>query len=377
MIEVIEVKHPGDRAGREFINFPFVLYANSPCWVPPFRRGVHRIIAKRHPFFEHAEGAFFTAFHGDDATGRIAVMENTLANQPPEERTAQFCFFDCIENEEVAATLFEAAEGWARKRGIKLITGPRFSSGTNGVGVLVDGFEYRAAMTMSAYNYSYYRKLIENAGYVKRRDYFSALIDAQSFMMPERITRIAEITERRGRFEVLKFSSKREIEKISGAIGEMHNRTLGLANEVNHLTDREVEAIKKDLLTVADPALIKILSYDAKIVGFLFAFHDVSEELQQGKGKLNPLSIIRIMREAKRTKDLIVNGIGILQEYQRLGGNALLYKELERTVRENVKGARSAELVQIAENTWLMLSDLENLGARVHKTHRVYQKKLY
>ena len=118
------------------------------------------------------------------------------------------------------------------------------------------------------------------------------------------------------------------------------------------------------------------MSFEPKIVGFLFTFRDVSAALQRGNGKLGPGSVIRLMRESKKTRDLIVNGIGILPEYQRLGGNALLYKELERTVRETVRNVRSAELVQIAETTWLMLSDLESLGARVHKRHRLYEKRL-
>lgn len=374
MIEIVEVKHPGDKAGREFLRFPFVLYANSPCWVPPFKRGIRKILAKKHPLFEHADGAFFTAFDGERTVGRIAVIENTL--EPKESRIANFCLFDCVDSQEAASLLFEAAESWAKARSIDEMAGPKFSSGTFGLGVLVEGFEYRAAMTMSGYNYAYYENLIKGAGYVQSKDYFSAIIDVQAFAMPDRISRIAKITEKRGHFEVLKFSSKRELKKISGAIGEMHNLTLGQATGANHLTDREVAAIRKDLLAVADPALIKILTYDAKVVGFLFTFHDVSAALQRGKGRLGPVSILRLVRDAKKSKDLIVNGIGILQEYQRLGGNALLYKELERTVSESVKDARSAELVQIAETTWLMLSDLESLGARVHKKHRVYEKRL-
>ncbi len=376
MIEIKEVLRPTDNAGRGFINFPFILYAHSPCWVPPFRQGMRRIVSKRHPFFEHAEGAFFTAFDGGTVVGRIAIVENQLEDDEKDSRSGTFCFFDSVDSGPVAAALFDAAESWAKKRKIGLITGPRFSSGSYGVGVLVDGFEHRAAMTMSSYNYRYYGDLIEARGYEKRCDYLSAVIDTQSFGMPEKISRIADLTVKRGHFEVLKFSSKRELARISNAIGEMHNRTLGQFNGVNRLTDREVSEVKKDLLTVADPALIKILSYDGRIVGFLFTFHDLSAALQCNKGKITPLGIIRLVRESKKTKDLLVNGIGIIPEYQRRGGNALLYKELERTVRENVKGSQSCELVQIAETTWLMMRDLESLGAQVHKRHRLYEKRL-
>ena len=376
MIEIVEVTRPGSSAGRDFVSFPFELYANSPYWVPPFKKGIRKIIAKHHPMFDHADGMFFTAYDGGRAVGRIGIIENEMSTESQELRTANFSLFDCVENDDAAAALFEAAEEWARQRGVNEIVGPRFSSGTYGLGVLIEGFEHRAAMTMSGYNYPYYGRLIERAGYSKKRDYVSATIDAKTFRMPDRITRIAAVTEKRGHFQVLKFSSKRDLKKMAGPIGEMHNQTLGQANGVNHLTEREVNALRKDLLAIADPALIKILTYDAKVVGFLFTFHDVSAALQKGTGRISPLSILRLMREAKKTKDLIVNGIGILPEYQGLGGNALLYKELGRTVRESVEDARNAELVQVAETTWLMMSDLENLGARVYKKHRMYEKQL-
>ena len=76
----------------------------------------------------------------------------------------------------------------------------------------------------------------------------------------------------------------------------------------------------------------------------------------------------------KRTDRLIINDAGILPRYQRVGGNALLYYELEKTVREsNYRYAdyRYADLVQIAETTTLMLSDIETLGGKIFKTHRI------
>ncbi|MCX7037648.1 MAG: hypothetical protein NT005_00640, partial [Spirochaetes bacterium] len=64
--------------------------------------------------------------------------------------------------------------------------------------------------------------------------------------------------------------------------------------------------------------------------------------------------------------------MGILSQYQRLGGNALLYSELEKTVADRT--FRSAELVQVSERTELMLRDVKTLGARVYKVHRLYER---
>ena len=74
------------------------------------------------------------------------------------------------------------------------------------------------------------------------------------------------------------------------------------------------------------------------------------------------------------TKKILFNGIGILPEYQRLGGNALLYRELERMVQ--TRGFTTVELVQISEKTELMISDAGSLGAQPCKVHRIYKRSL-
>ena len=71
--------------------------------------------------------------------------------------------------------------------------------------------------------------------------------------------------------------------------------------------------------------------------------------------------------------ELLLNGMGILPQYQRLGGNALLYHELEKTAAGG--GFRRAELVQVSERTELMLRDIQTLGGRVYKVHRMYERE--
>ena len=64
----------------------------------------------------------------------------------------------------------------------------------------------------------------------------------------------------------------------------------------------------------------------------------------------------------------------ILPEYQGLGGNALLYSQMEKTVRQT--GFEHAELTQVAETAVQMRRDLENLGSTPYKNHRVYAREL-
>ena len=61
---------------RSFIELPFRLYRGRPQWVPWFRSDVRALLDRRHPFFEHSEGAFYLARRAGRAVGRIAVLES-------------------------------------------------------------------------------------------------------------------------------------------------------------------------------------------------------------------------------------------------------------------------------------------------------------
>ncbi len=192
-----------------------------------------------------------------------------------------------------------------------------------------------------------------------------------SFRLPERISSVADKVLKRGRFAVLRFTTKRTVLRVADRIAALYNETLGDHLEDYPLSEAELEQVKKDLLVIADPRLIKILTYDGAVVGYLFAFRDLSDALQKNRGRLGPLELLRLLAAMRRSDGLIVNGMGILSQYQRLGGNALLYAELARTV----GGAFGrAELVQVSERTEMMLRDIETLGGSVSKVHRMYER---
>jgi len=183
---------------------------------------------------------------------------------------------------------------------------------------------------------------------------------------------VAEKVLSRGRFRVLRFRHKRELKSVAAEIAALYNQTLADHLEDYPLSEAELAQVTKDLLLIADPRLVKILTYDGEIVGFLFAFHDLSRVLQKNRGRLGPVQLLRLLASLRSGDGLILNGMGILPQYQRLGGNALLYNELTKTAIAG--GFRSVELVQVSERTELMLRDIQTLGGRVFKRHRIYEK---
>ncbi len=369
-LQVVRVEGRG--AGeREFIDFPKRLYRGCSEWVPWFDLDMRSLLRRKHPYFGQASGDFFLVREGGRTLGRACVTKNPAYIGQHKTSCAHFYFFDVADDAEAAAALVERLCGWAREHGLGLLRGPILLGGASGSGVLVRGFEHRAAMTMMPYNYPYYGPLLERLGFARHVDLYSMDLPPASFRLPERISSVADKVLKRGRFGVLRFASKRDVLRVAERIASLYNETLGDHIEDYPLSEAELEQVKEDLLVIADPRLIKILTYDGSVVGYLFAFRDLSDALQKNRGRLGPLELLRLLAAMRRSDGLIVNGMGILAQYQRLGGNALLYAELAKTV----AGAFGrAELVQISERTELMLRDIETLGGRVSKVHRMYEK---
>jgi hypothetical protein len=360
---------------RRFVTIPYRLYENHPQWVPPlFIDAETQLNRKKHPFYEHSDADFFIGVRDGHDVGRIAALENRRFNDYHGTRQAQFYLFDCEDDAEAARLLFEQVFEWARKRQLDTIVGPKGFGVLDGYGIIVEGYEHRQMMTMMNYNYPYYVQLVEGNGFTKEVDFVSCYLGADTFHLPARIHSIAERVLARGTLQVQRFRTKNDLRAWADRIGKAYNNAFVNNWEYYPLTQREIAFLLENLLTIADPRLIKVITHGEEAVGFLFGFADVSAALQRAKGRLLPFGLIDIILEVRRTKWLALNGAGILPEFQGRGGNALLYSEMEKTIREY--SFLHADLTQVAETAVQMRKDLENVGGKTYKNHRVYKKGL-
>jgi hypothetical protein len=375
MLTIKQIDTKNKSEVNRFVDLPYRLYKKHPQWVPPIRSDVALMLNKdKHPFYEHSEADFFVATRDGEEIGRLAVLENRHFNEYHHTKNAQFYLFDATNDQEAATELFARAFEWAKNRGLTDIVGPKGFGPVDGYGLLVGGFEHRQMMNMMNYNYPYYVQLVENLGFEKEVDFVSAYLNTETFAIPERIHRIAERARVRSGLEIKRFASKKELLSWAPRIGRTYNEAFVNNWEYIPLTDREIKFVVDNIMLVADYRLFKIITHDEDVVGFLFAFPDISAAMQRINGRLFPFGVIDILLEMRRTKWVSINGAGILSEFHGRGGNALLYSEMEKTIREFK--FQDADLTQIAETAVEMRSDLMNLGGKAYKNHRVYTKQI-
>ncbi len=376
MLTIEKVDTDNKSQVKRFVELLYKLYKDCPQWVPPLYIDAYLPLnRKKHPFFQHSEAEFFLAVRDGEVVGRICGGINRRFNDYHNTKKAQFYFFDSINDLEVARALFDAVSAWSKERGMDTLIGPKGLSPFDGYGILEAGFEHRQMMTMTNFNFDYYPQLVEALGFEKEVDFVSCYLPADAFRIPERVERIAQRVIERGELWVKKFKNKRELVQWAPRIGYAYNKAFIHNWEYYPFTERDVKYAVDNVFLVADHRLIKIILHRDEIVGFLFAFPDISAALQRAKGRLVPFGLIDILLEMKRTKTVSGNGMGILPEFQGKGGNALLYYEMGKTV-FGFNQFEHVEMTQVAETTRQMRADLKNLNGVEYKNHRVYRKSI-
>jgi hypothetical protein len=376
MLNVEKVDTENKKQVKRFVELQHHIYKNCVQWVPPlYIDAYNQLNREKNPFHEHSDVDFFLTVRDGRDVGRIAVIENKPFNQYHYEKTADFYLFECENDMEAATALFNMAFSWAKSRGLNKVIGPKGMGPLDGYGILTFGHEHRQTMTMLNYNHAYYPQLVEAQGFEKEVDFVSCYLPADEFKIPERVEKIAERVMQRGHLEVKRFKNKKDMLSWAGRIGKAYNDAFVSNWEYYPLTQREIDFVVENIMTVADHRLIKIIIHGEEVVGFLFAFHDVSAALQRAKGKLFPFGLPDLLLEMRRTSTVSVNGMGILPEFQGHGGNALLYSAMGKTLLEFQQFVH-VEMTQVAETAEQMRADLKNLNGVEYKNNRVYRKKI-
>ncbi len=370
--QIVPVDLRQKKQTRAFLELPFRIYQDIPQWVPPPRLEAKAALdPRRNPFYAHSEAAFFLAYEAlhEPPIGRLSILDNHNYNAFNQEHTAFFYLFECENNPEAAQALFAAGFAWARQRGLNKVTGPKGFTALDGMGLLVKGFEHRPAFGLP-YNPPYYPALIEAAGFILQGETVSGYLNARA-PFPEKIHQLSALIQKRRGLRVSNFQKRRDLRRFVPRLRDLYNHSLTGTQGNVPLTENETATLANQLLWFADPRLIKIIFKGEEPVGYLFAYPDVSAALQRTQGRLFPFGWLDLLLEMRRTRWVNVNGAGIVEEYRGLGGTAILFSEMQKSILAG--GFEHADLVQIGVENDRMQRELRDLGIDFYKTHRVYQ----
>ena len=368
-IEVVRVEKAKDL--NRFIRLQGEIYKNDPNWVPPLIKDVKfKLDRARHPFFDHAKMDLFVAIQGNDVVGRIAAILDERHNKVHQEHTGFFGMFECIENYDVAHSLFSTAENWCREQGMDRIRGPVNLSMNDECGFLLEGFD-SSPVIMMTYNPRYYLDFCDRYGFAKAKDLLAFLKDEVGVV--GRIANIVERVRKKKNVVIRHIDMKRYVEEVE-IIKDIYNAAWELNWGFVPMTSRDMDLLAQELKPILEPELVLFAEVDGRPVGVSITIPDYNQVLKRINGKLGPISILKILYYRRKITGVRSIAFGIKKEYQKTGINTVLYYETEMASAR--LGYKWCEMSWNLEDNKMINNFDEAIGGKLYKKYRIVEKSL-
>jgi GNAT superfamily N-acetyltransferase len=361
---------------RRFVNAPWKILdtAAYPQWIPPLRISTRsNLDPGTNPFFKNAERALFLAQEGGRPLGRIAAIRNGWladAGQDP----GIFGLFECVDRQDAASALFEAAAAWLRERGCRAMLGPWNPSSNYDGGVLIQGFEHPQTF-FTPWNPEYYPRLVEGAGCTKAKDLLAWHVDIPRAMrgVNERFGHLAEAIAARSRLDV-SAADMRDFEGTMRRCWPVYVECWKDNWGYCPIGLEEWSYLAKELKPLVVSAGGISVQSEGEMVGFMLIMADFNRAIQNDRsGRLLPLNWLRVLRTRTRSPWVRTILAGVLPEFRRKGVLSLmLYAALKGADRY---GVQHIEVSWVLEDNVQANSILQAVGAEPYRTWRIYERR--
>jgi GNAT superfamily N-acetyltransferase len=355
-----------------FIKFPWRIYRHDPAWVPPLiieRKAF--LDRERHPFYKHGDAALFLARRDGEVVGRIMASDDPNYNALHRTNLGCFGLFESIDDVDVAASLFNVAADWLRRRGRDEVIGPIDYSTNYVCGLLIEGFEHPPTI-LTAHNPPYYGGLWERWGFVKEKDWYAWWFSDFN-RSAGRLRKIVSARAAKHGVKIRPIDLKNlaaDTQRIRAVYNQAWRDNWGFVP----FTEAEADYMAKEMrpLIVRKGTLIAEVS-DVP-VGFVITVPDIHIALRRMNGRLTwfglPIGLIKLLYYRFTLRIARMVALGVVEKYRRAGvAEALVLRELE-------DGFKTGETSMTLEDNFMVNRFIEAVGARRYKTYRIYRRPI-
>jgi len=385
-------KVTNDKKGMAaFKRLPWEIYKNDPVWAPDLIMDLDdRLNQKKGPFWEFGVGDFFLAYKEGKVAGRICAFSNPRHEEYRKENIGFWGFFECIDDQEVATALFDAATAWNKEHGHPAMRGPMSCDTQDEIGMLYEGFETRRSFIMP-HNPPYYMQLCEKYGMFKAKDVVAFHLDLTK-PIPEREARLAVLAQARmeKRGFIFRFLDKKAVhadfKKIMSIYHEGWKDNWGFVPA----SEKQFFTMAESMKLVAEPGMVIIIEGPPDPVtgirppvAMAVALYDWMESTlwarkfpyswQYVMQLVNLLWKLMLKPRPKFTRGRLFLA-GVNPEYRGQGMDALLYVLPFQAGKKF--GIKEGELSWELEDNHAIISPITKMGGEVYKKMRVWDCKV-
>lgn len=372
-IEIREVLSRKDL--KTFIYLPEKIHAGHENWVHPIYMDDRKYFdKKKNKAFGYCDTILLLAWKDGRPVGRAMGIINHRFNEHRNEKTARFGYLEIYEDKEAIHAILGFIEDWARAKGMTKVVGPYGFSDQDPEGFLIEGFEHRATIA-TYYNFEWMPKFLEDEGYAKDNDWFVYKLDVPK-ELPEFYKKIYERAMKRGTYEIIEFRKRKELKPWIRPILSLMNECYMAGNIYGFapLGEEEMDDLAKRYLPVVDPRFVKAIKKDGDVVAFIIAMPDMTEGIRKARGRLLPFGFIRVLRAAKKTKQLDLLLGAVKEQYRGQGLDVLMGVKTLMSAHE--AGYEMMDTHHEMEANVKVRAEMERMGGTIYKKYRAFYKML-
>ncbi len=367
-MEIYPVQNRGDL--RQFIGLPYRLYRDDPVWVPPLRSEQWaQFDPKKNPMLNHCDTQLFLLKEGKIVVGRCAAFVDHLAVGYWDAPIGLFGSFECIEDEQAAHLLLDAAKEWLRAHGMDAMRGP-WSFASQEWGLEIEGGD-RQPVIMAPHNPPYYASFFDSFGLQKAIDLIAYLADMRAgYQIPERYLTLTDKVRARYGVNVRPVNLD-NLESDLMTIVEISNRSIADNWGYYPVTEEEARAMARDLKQIVNPeALLIAEDAEGHPIGFGLSLPDINTLLVGMHGRLIPFGWLKMLFGLKKIRQFRMWALGVIPEYQGKAIDTLLYQATYEALKDLEV---CMEINYVLEDNHRMNNALVKLGVTPIRRYRVYE----
>ena len=363
---------------REFLDLPKRLYKDEKNWICPLNNDIEkRFDPDRNELLQNGEAVrWLLRDETGQTVGRIAAFYNRGEVFGDDDVRAGGCgFFECIDDKNASAMLFDASRDWLKERGWDAMDGPiNFGDRSEFWGVLVEGFT--EPLYCNPYNFPYYAEHFEAYGF---QNYFNQRSYLRTLIVGDLNPAITEKAERLFATPGYKFgyASEKKLEDYAEDFRKIYNKAWAPFTNVKPIDSEHARKILKNLKPIVDRRLLYFAYHDKEPIGFFLMVPDINQIIKKFNGKLGLWQKIRLVADLKwRKKVDRIFGIifGVAPEYQGKGVEAGMIRKFEIMIENEKHPYKTLEMAWIGDFNPVMMRMAESyVRAIPYKRHVTYR----
>lgn len=372
LLEVTTAQHV-----RQFLDLPSRLYQDQPNWIAPLDHEIEAVFdPRRNHNFAHGEAIRWVLTNEAGVViGRVAAFINHETPQTdPTLPVGGMGFFECINDQTAANTLFEACRAWLAQRGLAAMDGPiNFGERDRYWGLLTVGFtEPNYGMF---YHLPYYQQLFENYGF---QVYFKQYTCYREVAAPLHESFGKAATKYAQQYPAFRFehASKRDAEKLARDFHHVYNLAWANHSGVNPMPLDKARDLVREMKPVVDERLLWFAYHNEEPIAFFVSLPELNQIFKHVGRNFNLWGKLRFLWEKRKydqRPDKKMFGVifGVVPAWQGKGiESALMVHARAQFMRA---GYTDIEMNWIGDFNPRMLAVTRSIGARILKTHVTYR----